>query len=79
VNAAIARLRDAPGESDMLAVILVGLGDKAKSFQYRHTAYAQKSADLAYFIKADFRQNGWRSDPRFVSLAARVGAPSMAH
>lgn len=63
----------------MLAVISAGLGDRAKSFAYLQTAYSQKSTDLAYFIKADFRLDELRSDARFANLIARVAPPGMEH
>jgi TolB-like protein/DNA-binding winged helix-turn-helix (wHTH) protein/Tfp pilus assembly protein PilF len=63
----------------MLAVISAGLGDRAKSFAYLQMAYAQKSTDLAYFIKADFRLDELRSDARFANLIARVAPPGMEH
>jgi hypothetical protein len=63
----------------MLAVISAGLGDRAKSFTYLQTAYTQKSTDLAYFIKADFRLDELRSDARFANLIARVAPPGMEH
>ena len=56
----------------MLGVISAGLGDQDKAFEYLEAAYSEKSSDLVYFIKADYRLDGLRSDPRFANLLARV-------
>jgi TolB-like protein/DNA-binding winged helix-turn-helix (wHTH) protein len=61
----------------MLGVVWAGLGDKAKAFEFLEKSYAEKSTDLAYFIKADLRLDGLRSDPRFQHLLARVAPPGL--
>jgi TolB-like protein/DNA-binding winged helix-turn-helix (wHTH) protein len=61
----------------MLAVIWAGLGDKTKAFAFLEKAYAERSTDLAYFIKADFRLDSLRSDPRFQDLQRRVAPPNV--
>jgi len=60
----------------MVAVIFAGLGDKAQAFAYLEKAYTEKSTDLLYFLKADFRLDGLRSDSRFMDLASRVAGRS---
>jgi tetratricopeptide (TPR) repeat protein len=59
----------------MIAVIFAGLGDKDKAFGYLEKAYDEKSTDLAYFIKADLRLDGLRSNPRFAELLHRMALP----
>jgi TolB-like protein/DNA-binding winged helix-turn-helix (wHTH) protein/Tfp pilus assembly protein PilF len=61
----------------MQAVIWAGLGDREKAFTLLEKAYVEKSTDLAYFIKADLRLDGLRSDARFQRLLARVGPPGL--
>ena len=61
----------------MLGVVWAGLGDKAKAFEFLEKSYAEKSTDLAYFIKADLRLDGLRSDPRFQHVLARVAPPGL--
>jgi len=56
----------------MIAIILAGLGDRDKAFGYLEKSYQEKSTDLAYFIKADFRLDSLRSDPRFANLLGRM-------
>jgi TolB-like protein/DNA-binding winged helix-turn-helix (wHTH) protein/Tfp pilus assembly protein PilF len=60
----------------MVAVIFAGLSDKAQAFAYLEKAYTEKSTDLLYFLKADFRLDGLRSDSRFMDLASRVAGRS---
>ena len=62
----------------MLAVIWAGLGDKTRAFQLLEKSYAEKSTDLVYFIKADFRLDSLRPDPRFQDLLRRVAPPGIA-
>ena len=56
----------------MIATVLAGLGNKDKAFGYLEKSYQEKSTDLAYFIKADFRLDSLRSDPRFKNLLGRM-------
>lgn len=57
----------------ILATIYTGLGEKDKAFQYLEKAYKARSLDLSSNIKADFRIDNLRSDPRFKNLSRRVG------
>ena len=59
----------------MIATIFAGLGDKDKAFEYLGKSYDEKSTDLAYFMKSDFRLDSLRSDPRFTDLAQRMALP----
>jgi hypothetical protein len=59
----------------MIATIYAGLGDKDKAFHFLENAYQEKSPDIPYFLKADLRLDGLRSDPRFQDLVRRVGFP----
>ena len=59
----------------MIATIFAGLGDKTRAFGYLQKSYDEKSPDLAYFIKADFRLDSLRSDPRFAELVHRLALP----
>ena len=59
----------------MIATIYAGLGDKDKAFEYLGKSYDEKSTDLAYFMKSDFRLDSLRSDPRFTDLAQRMALP----
>jgi len=60
----------------MIATIYAGLNDKEKAFEFLEKAYAERSTDLPYFIKADLRLDQIRSDPRFQDLFRRVGLPN---
>ena len=60
----------------MLATIELGLGNKDKVFEYLGKSYDEKSTDLAYFMKSDFRLDGVRSDPRLTALAKRMALPN---
>jgi TolB-like protein/DNA-binding winged helix-turn-helix (wHTH) protein/Tfp pilus assembly protein PilF len=59
----------------MIVVIYAGLGNKDKTFEFLEKAYKEKSSDIAYFLKADFRIDPLRSDPRFQDLLGRVNFP----
>jgi TolB-like protein/DNA-binding winged helix-turn-helix (wHTH) protein/Tfp pilus assembly protein PilF len=59
----------------MFATIWAGLGDKDRAFEFLEKAYDEKSTDLAYFIKADLRLDGLRSDPRLIDLLRRMALP----
>lgn len=59
----------------MIAVIYAGLGHKDQAFEFLEKSYDEKSTDLAYFIKADWRLDGLRSDPRFAELPRRMALP----
>jgi len=59
----------------MIAIIYAGLGHKDRAFEFLEKSYDEKSTDLAYFIKADWRLDGLRSDPRFAELLRRMALP----
>jgi len=59
----------------MIAVVWAGLGHKDRAFEFLEKSYDEKSTDLAYFIKADWRLDGLRSDPRFAELFRRLALP----
>ena len=59
----------------MIATIYAGLGDKDKAFHFLENAYQEKSPDIPYFLKADLRLDGLRSDSRFQDLVRRVAFP----
>jgi len=59
----------------MIATIYAGLGNRDKSFEYLEKAYQERSADLSYFLRADLRVDGLRSDPRFQDLLRRMNFP----
>ena len=59
----------------MIATVYAGLGDKNKALEYLDKAYQERSADLPYFLKADFRMDTLRSDPRFKDLMRRMNFP----
>jgi TolB-like protein/DNA-binding winged helix-turn-helix (wHTH) protein/Tfp pilus assembly protein PilF len=59
----------------MIATIYAGLGNRDKSFEYLEKAYQERSGDLAYFLRADLRVDGLRSDPRFQDLLRRMNFP----
>jgi TolB-like protein/DNA-binding winged helix-turn-helix (wHTH) protein/Flp pilus assembly protein TadD len=56
-----------------LATLYARLGKKDKAFASLEKAYQEKSADLSWQIKADFRIENLRSDPRYQDLLRRVG------
>ena len=57
----------------LIATIYAGLGDKNKAFELLEKAYAERSLDLSWFLKADLRIDNLRGDPRFENLLRRVG------
>jgi Tfp pilus assembly protein PilF len=59
----------------MIATVYAGLGGKDKAFDYLEKAYEERSADLPYFLRADFRMDNLRSDPRFKDLMHRMNFP----
>ena len=59
----------------MIATVYAGLGDKDKAFEYLEKAYQIRSTDLPYFLRADLRMDGLRSDPRFENLLRRMNFP----
>ena len=60
----------------LIATIYAGLGEKDRAFELLEKAYAERSLDISWFIKADLRIDSLRSDPRFQSLLRRVGLPA---
>jgi TolB-like protein/DNA-binding winged helix-turn-helix (wHTH) protein/Tfp pilus assembly protein PilF len=60
----------------MIATIYAGLGQKEKAFYFLEKAYAERSTDLPYFLKADVRLDQIRSDPRFHDLFGRLSLPN---
>jgi hypothetical protein len=56
-------------------VALAGLSQKDKAFAYLEKAYQEKSPDTAYFLRADLRIDGLRSDSRFQDIWHRIGLP----
>lgn len=56
-----------------LATLYARLGEKDKAFASLEKAYQEKSADLSWQIRADFRIDNLRSDPRYRDLLRRVG------
>jgi TolB-like protein/DNA-binding winged helix-turn-helix (wHTH) protein/Flp pilus assembly protein TadD len=59
----------------MVATVYASLGDKDKAFEYLEKAYQEKSSDLPYFLRGDFRIDSLRSDPRFQDLMRRMNFP----
>jgi tetratricopeptide (TPR) repeat protein len=60
----------------LIATIYAGLGEKDRAFEFLEKAYAERSLDISWFLKADLRIDSLRSDPRFQSLLRRVGLPA---
>jgi len=56
----------------MIATIYAGLDEKDKAFYFLEKAYAERSTDLPYFLKADLRLDQIRSDPRLQDLFRRM-------
>jgi hypothetical protein len=59
----------------MIATIYAGLKEKDKAFYFLEKAYAERSTDLPYFLKADVRLDQIRSDARFQDLFRRIRLP----
>jgi eukaryotic-like serine/threonine-protein kinase len=59
----------------MIATVYAGLGDKDRAFEFLEKAYQIRSTDLPYFLRADLRVDGLRSDPRFQDLMRRMNFP----
>jgi eukaryotic-like serine/threonine-protein kinase len=59
----------------MIAVIYSGLGQKDKAFEFLEKAYQERSPDIAFALKSDFRVDTLRQDPRFQDLLRRVAFP----
>jgi TolB-like protein/Flp pilus assembly protein TadD len=57
----------------LIATIYAGLGDKDNAFGFLDKAYAERSLDISWFLKADLRIDNLRSDPRFKTLLRRIG------
>ncbi len=58
-----------------IAVVYMGLGEKARAFDWLSKAYEERSGFLVY-IKCDRRFDGLRSDQRYVDLLGKIGLPS---
>jgi TolB-like protein/DNA-binding winged helix-turn-helix (wHTH) protein/tetratricopeptide (TPR) repeat protein len=59
----------------IMATIYAGLGEKDKAFEFLEKAYRDRNLELSWHLKADVRLDSLRSDPRFESLAQRIGIP----
>jgi TolB-like protein/DNA-binding winged helix-turn-helix (wHTH) protein/Flp pilus assembly protein TadD len=59
----------------MIATIYAGLGEKGKAFEFLEKAYEERSLDISWHLKADFRIDNLRTDPRFRVLLRRIGYP----
>lgn len=60
----------------MIATIYAGLDEKDKAFYFLGKAYAERSTDLPYFLKADLRLDRIRSDRRLQDLFRRMKLPN---
>jgi Flp pilus assembly protein TadD len=54
-----------------IALIYMGLGEKAPAFEWLQKAYEDRSSALI-FLKVDPMLNGLRTDPRFAQMAQQV-------
>jgi adenylate cyclase len=59
-----------------IATIHAGLGDADEAFRWLEEAFKMRSRSLAWLNVAS-EYDGLRSDPRFKSLARRIGLPSL--
>jgi TolB-like protein/DNA-binding winged helix-turn-helix (wHTH) protein/Flp pilus assembly protein TadD len=59
----------------LIATIYAGLGEKNRAFEFLEKAYAEKSLDMSWHLKADPRIDNLRADPRFLILSRRLGMP----
>jgi tetratricopeptide (TPR) repeat protein len=57
-----------------IAQFYAGLGDKDQAFRWLNIAYQERDRSLLE-LKADFRLDPLRSDPRFAELVRKVGLP----
>jgi TolB-like protein/Tfp pilus assembly protein PilF len=57
-----------------IAVVYMGLGEKAQAFEWLSKALEERSGFLVY-IKCDRRFDGLRTDPRYEALLNRIGLP----
>lgn len=57
----------------LLATVYAALGGKERAFQLLEKAYAEKSLDITWHLKADLRIDNLRSDPRYQNLLSRIG------
>jgi hypothetical protein len=60
-----------------IAVVYMGLGEKAQVFEWLSKALEERSGFLVY-IKCDRRFDGLRSDPLYEALLSRIGLPLRA-
>jgi TolB-like protein/Tfp pilus assembly protein PilF len=58
-----------------IALIYIGLGRKDEAFEWLDAAFRERS-DMLVYLRVDPRLDSIRSDPRFTSLATRVGVPA---
>ena len=54
-----------------IATTYAGIGENDKAFEFLEQAYRQKGLDLSWALRADFRTDPLRSDPRFEELVRR--------
>jgi TolB-like protein/DNA-binding winged helix-turn-helix (wHTH) protein/Flp pilus assembly protein TadD len=59
----------------IMATVYAGLGENDRAFEFLQRAYQERSLELSWHLKADFRIDNLRSDPRFQALLQRVGFP----
>ena len=69
---ALARQRYIPPVN--VAVIHLGLGEKARAFAWLEKAFEERDVRLA-FMKIDPKWDRWRSDPRFLAVRRRLDFP----
>jgi hypothetical protein len=55
-----------------VAVIHLGLGERAKAFACLEQAFHDHDVRLS-FMKVDPKWNRWRTDPRFIAIMQRLG------
>ena len=56
------------------AVVYVGLGDKDRAFESLEKGYDERDTSI-FILKADYRMDPLRSDPRYHELLRRMGLP----
>ena len=69
------RAKDTYVSPYMIATVYAGLGNKDRAFELLEAAYQERSTDLPYFLKADLRIDGLRSDNRLLDRAGRLQLP----